>query len=266
MRHRWLSLLVLSAAATWLAACASEPSRGRGHGGHFEGRRGGGEGGGRERTGRGVNLFISPAGEPFRSAPGDPYPVSLWFDTADADHDGKLTRAEFREDAERFFRQIDSNHDGVIDGAELSVYEHAIAPEILAQSGGEGPGEGARQQQWSGGHGGGGGGGRGGGGRMGRRGGRGSDSGEGSGSGGQARTGRSPRGAIPYSLVPETEPVSAADTDFNGKITLAEFKAAADRHFAELDAAGVGFLTLTGLPKTPIQSFRARSAFRSSED
>ena len=33
-------------------------------------------------------LFVSPSGEPFRSRPGEPYPVAVWFAQADADHDG----------------------------------------------------------------------------------------------------------------------------------------------------------------------------------
>ncbi|MEI9891976.1 MAG: EF-hand domain-containing protein, partial [Caulobacteraceae bacterium] len=50
-----------------------------------------------------ASLFVSPAGEPFRAGPGEPYPVAVWFRLADADGDGKLTRDEFVADAARFF-------------------------------------------------------------------------------------------------------------------------------------------------------------------
>ncbi len=47
--------------------------------------------------------------------------------------------------------------------------------------------------------------------------------------------------------------MSSADGNFDGKITLAEFLAAADRHFAELDTQGTGYLTEATLPKTVAQ-------------
>ena len=70
-------------------------------------------------------LFISPAGEPFRGQPGEPYPVQAWFQQADANRDGRLDKGEFTADAERFFHLLDLNQDGVIDGAELRRYVHA---------------------------------------------------------------------------------------------------------------------------------------------
>jgi hypothetical protein len=79
----------------------------------------------------GPGLFISPSGQPFRSARGEPYPVVRWFAQADKNGDGRIDRAEFRADAEAFFRVLDSNHDGVIDAFELQAYEEKVAPEIL---------------------------------------------------------------------------------------------------------------------------------------
>ena len=61
-------------------------------------------------------------------------------------------------------------------------------------------------------------------------------------------------GAARFGLLGEPEPVTSADADFNSSITLAEFKAAAARHFAILDNDQVGYLTLAGLPKTPAQT------------
>ncbi|MDB5700978.1 MAG: EF-hand protein, partial [Sphingomonadales bacterium] len=64
-------------------------------------------------------LFISPAGQPFRAAPGDPYPVATWFAQTDTNHDGQLTIGEMRDDATRFFAELDANHDGEIDPDEV---------------------------------------------------------------------------------------------------------------------------------------------------
>ncbi len=60
-------------------------------------------------------------------------------------------------------------------------------------------------------------------------------------------------GAGAYGLANEPEPVSAADTNFNGRITAPEFAAAADRRFTRLDKASLGYLTLESLPQTAAQ-------------
>ena len=84
------------------------------------------EKGGADGTGPPHRLFISPSGEPFRQADG----AAAWFAQADVDHDGAITLAEFRADAQRVFRIFDQNSDGVIDGFETEHYENEIAPEI----------------------------------------------------------------------------------------------------------------------------------------
>ena len=187
------------------------------------------------------NVFISPAGEPFRAASGEPYPVVQWFARVDANHDGRLSRAEFQADAAAFFAKLDANHDGVIDGLELQDYEQAVAPEILPHieslhalegmdpsltfgdpsttetrptRGRQGPG--SKQPD--------------------------------------PPRGVGVQGAAVYSLVNTPEPVAAADAQLDGRITRAEFAAAVDRRFDLLDKAGAGYLTLAGLPKTPIQT------------
>jgi hypothetical protein len=66
------------------------------------------------------------------------------------------------------------------------------------------------------------------------------------------------QGAMRFSLIPQAEPVAAADTNFDGKVSLAEFLEAADRHFALLDKDGAGYLTQAGLPKTPVQQMTER--------
>lgn len=197
-------------------------------------------------------LFISPMGEPFRGpAPGSAL-VDKWFNGADANHDGKLTRGELRADGRRFFAIVDANHDGIIDTDEIKAYETVIAPEI---SGGSFGGGGNRSEANRGGGGGkrgaGGGGGRGGGG-GGKRGG-GERAGGQSGAGGSGSSGPSydslRMGAARFGILNIPEPVASADGDFNRSVTPAEFDAAADRRFAMLDTDGLGALARTNLPE-----------------
>ena len=168
-------------------------------------------------------LFISPAGQPFRSAPGEPYPVARWFAGADKNGDGRVDRAEFRADAETFFKFLDQNGDGVIDGFELSYYEHTVVPEILgAYRGGVASDGMAGREHVPGGR-------------------------------------RQPdvlglQGAVAFELFSKPEPVASADLQVDGHITLAEFLTAADRDFDTLDKTGRGYLTLADLPKTPLQA------------
>ena len=77
-----------------------------------------------------ASVFLSPSGEPFRPTPNGPAPLEQWFARADADSSGALDPAEFRTDADRFFRTADASGDGVIDDGEVQAYERTIAPEI----------------------------------------------------------------------------------------------------------------------------------------
>ncbi len=169
---------------------------------------------------RHANLFISPAGEPFRATPAAPDPVAQWFAKVDKAGQGRIDRAAFRADAKDFFHRLDLNHDGVIDGFEVQAYEEKVAPEILGAYRG-GPG--------SDGHG--------------RR--RGGDNTDGA----AAVMG----GAAPYGLTPAPEPVSSADLSMDGRVSLEEFLAVADRRFDKLDTQQLGYLTLATLPKTPAE-------------
>lgn len=181
------------------------------------------------------SLFISPAGQPFRAGPGEPYPVGRWFAQVDRNGDGRIDRAEFRADADAFFRTLDANHDGVIDGFEIADYEHKVVPEILGAYGAPaGPDDAGvrrpRPSPESGGH------------KRGRGGARDGDAGD-------VVMG----GAAAYELLNLPEPVASADTNLSGKVTLADFLVAVDKRFAQLDGKGLGYLTLADLPMTPIQ-------------
>jgi hypothetical protein len=194
------------------------------------------------------NLFISPAGEPFLAPTNKPYPIVNWFSQADANHDGKLDAAEFRADAERFFAVLDRNKDGFIDSREISIYEHNYVPEILPQRGADAGGLLVRVvMQYGAGSG------------LG-------DGGFGSGVTTSSDATRvnpdtpaprqrldSQEGAVQFSLVGSPEPVSSADRNLDGKVSLKEFQAQSDRHFAMLDTKMRGYLLLDDLPKTDFE-------------
>lgn len=232
------ALPLLALAALCLAACGHAPpdgpgGRDPGGPGPQGGRPGGGPPPGQggpdgPRMGGGKQVFISPAGEPFRADPGQPYPVALWFAGADANHDGVLSREEFLADALRFFDRLDADKSGVLDGFEVSAYERNIAPEIVQASAmpqqappsGGGPdggdGEGPRRRRDGG-------------------------------------LGNMLLGATPYALLAEPQPVMGADADFNRRVTRDEATRAANARFKLLDKDGDGRLTLAELPQTRMQ-------------
>ena len=61
-------------------------------------------------------------------------------------------------------------------------------------------------------------------------------------------------GAAAYGLLAEPEPVTAADTDLDSRITKAEFLEAAERRFKLLDKRKDGKLTPDELPMTASQA------------
>jgi hypothetical protein len=183
-------------------------------------------------------VFISPSGEPFRQGPNDPDPLKAWFDQVDSAHKGYIDRAAFRADATRFFKKLDENGDGVIDGFEVADYESKIAPELAEWAEGQFPGEfgqarGGQAQDGEGG--------RQGGHRRDERGGEAAQSGA---AHGHAR-GPAQRGII--QLIDEPEPVSGADFNLDSHITFAEWMRATDQRFEILDANKDGRLTLDEL-------------------
>ncbi|WP_309645622.1 hypothetical protein [Phenylobacterium sp.] len=161
------------------------------------------------------SLFISPSGEPFRGGDGK----AAWFAGADADHDGAVSLAEFRADAARFFKLLDVNADGQVDGIENRRYEDEVAPEITRGGFDPGPGPGERPN-----------------GRF------------------IKRIGPKPvprEGAARFSMLNEPQPVRGGDGDLNQRVSAVEWTKAATRRFAILDPDGDGKLTLETLPRRP---------------
>ena len=186
------------------------------------------------------NLFISPAGQPFRAKADEPYPVGQWFRAADKDGDGRLDRAEFVADANAFFGALDLNKDGALSRPEIARYEQQICPELLGMRY-----EASSER------------------RLGARlwlaqvdmPGSIDPAGDQPPPEAKPPTGidETGQGAAPYSLFDEPEPVLAADLDLTGIITRKNFLKLADLHFTTLDQAGAGYLTLAALPKTKVQ-------------
>ncbi len=90
---------------------------------HAQGGRGkGGPGGGRRPDGRGRG--------PGRGGFGGPMNEAV-FQQADADHDGRLTRAEADAYRARRFAEADTNHDGKLDQGELTAMRNAHRAERM---------------------------------------------------------------------------------------------------------------------------------------
>ena len=245
------TMLLLTGATLVLTACAEGPPPPTEHGrgrmtapGGPDGMTFGGADGPDARRG-GLNVFISPMGEPFRAHRDEPYPVVVWFARMNASHSGTVTEAEFVADADRFFDTLDTNHDGVIDGFELNDYERVVAPEIQPRIRGLRAGEGMdpslRFDEQEG---------------QARPRGRGRSGGEdrGGGPGGRELAGDlAHQGAAIYALLPDPEPVASASSALNGRITREEWRDAAHRRFQRLLVPGRAGLTLDGLTKTPVQ-------------
>ena len=184
-------------------------------------------------------LFIAPSGEPFRGVAGEAYPVATWFARADADHDGRLTRGEFRRDAASYFPVLDANGDGIVDAREITRYEEDLVPEVRVGFGGGTRYRAPTQSSYA----------------------------DGEAGGGRVagfepiqkaprelrKLPELPRGAGRYGLINAPQPVISVDTDLNRRITPQEMSAAADRRFTLLDPEARGYLTLATLPKTPVQ-------------
>ena len=179
--------------------------------------------------GMGQNVFFSPAGQPFRAAAGQPYPIAAWFNQADTDKDGKLSHDEFTADGMAFFNSLDVNHDGYVNSPENSRYESEVAPEIQRMD--------PRIQQPTNHY-------------------RPPDPEMSADSSNDPTGGRYLKqiiGASQYGLIDEPQPVRAADANFDFRVSAGEWQNAESQRFAILDHNGDGFITLDELPKTPAQ-------------
>lgn len=196
-----------------------------------------------------VQMFISPAGEPFRAGASS---FTAWFTQADSNQDGRLSLAEFTADHQRFFKTLDLDGNGLLNGDEITRYETQVAPEIRPgafRDAGNGqaerpsmrgqPPEGRGAGRATGGPGGGA-----------RGGGRGAEGPRGGGPAIGGGGGRAPAqaaigldGAARYGLLNDPEPVRAADTDIDFQVSAAEWTAPAQRRFGQLDRNHDGVLT-----------------------
>ena len=190
-----------------------------------------------------TQLFISPAGEPFRAGPAEPYPVATWFGGADRDGDGKLTSTEFALDFSRFFATLDVDQSKSLSREEVKRYEDVIAPEVRTGSFGSidwNGGQGATQS-------------------------RGTmrnfvlaqvQTDDLSAKVPQIFYRRDPsfaRGGGRYGILDIPEPVAAMDSDFNGIVSVVEMIGAAQRRFRLLDPKSRNYLLLAELPQTYAQ-------------
>jgi hypothetical protein len=212
-----------------------------------------------------THRFMSPCGEPWRAGDGEPYPLFKWFAATDANHDGAIDLAEFRADHAGFFEALDQDHNGVLESAEISFYEKRVAADVLmgqlfgaAFRKPAGPpgawGATLFKAQFPGG-------GLAGGGYQGPPGaqGPGPDL-------GATRPQRQPLiGAAAYALFNDPEPITSADSNLDGRVTKAEFLAAADRRFKRLDRNADGKLTIEELPKPQAQVLAEAEAKKKSK-
>ena len=82
------------------------------------------------------SVYVSLMGEPFRTNDAGKDPFDQWFELADRDGDGAISRLEFRQDAEAFFAGLDTTEDKVIDADEMRDYETMAPGRTRAAAGG----------------------------------------------------------------------------------------------------------------------------------
>lgn len=199
--------------------------------------------------------FISPMGEPFRTRTATDDTLADWFTQADRNRDGVLTADEMLADAERFFAELDTDHDGELGPDEIANYEYEIAPDIQVMSRTKRPPgtpppivrdkdpddlfapdrrHHRRDQDYA-----------------------------------SLGIGDSRQGAARYGLLNMPEPVAAADTDFNRGVSLEEFRQAAIARFQMLDSEHRGTLTLAQLQAmrpAPADKGKRRTRREDAED
>jgi hypothetical protein len=175
------------------------------------------------------SLFISPMGEPFRANASGARGIDLWLSAADTNYDTRISHDEFIANANAFFPQVDANHDGALTSMEDTAYWQRTAPEVVSGNAGGAPIgnfiEPPEQHHRSEGH------------AVVRD--------NDLTIAGPRRAGRAEPalGAQAYGLLGDAEPIMSCDSNFDRRITLAEFDACAERRFALLDLNHDGFIT-----------------------
>ncbi|MFT3729376.1 MAG: EF-hand domain-containing protein [Terricaulis sp.] len=179
-------------------------------------------------------LFMSPMGQPFRASATETG-EQKWFAQADADHDGKISLAEFVADADAALAHADANGDGSVTSAESTALWRAEAPEVLDENVSYAPPldpNAVQDASRSGHH-------------------TSSSSSSNTGANGALVTprvtrrqgGPRPVGAQAFGLLGDAEPIMSCDTNFDRRIEKTEFEQCAARRFVELDANRDGFFT-----------------------
>lgn len=170
-----------------------------------------------------ARTYIAPMGEPVRTN-GFTDPMKLWFDRADADHDGRLTLAELQADSDRFFALLDTDKSGEIDPEEMSRYENVVAPEIKLYQRGQDKRPQTRAQKHAA--------------KVAAR---------------QRADYEAPYGAGIWASLNIPQPIVSADLDLNRGVSRAELDQAAAKRWPMLDTDHQGYLTYAGLAKSPAQ-------------
>ena len=70
-------------------------------------------------------LPLAAAAQPPAGGP-PPSLSDAFMNSLDADHDGKVDKAEFLKPYEKQFESMDANHDGVIDRSEIEELEKQV--------------------------------------------------------------------------------------------------------------------------------------------
>ena len=162
-------------------------------------------------------IVYSPNGEPLTGGPLGHRPCAQamggWFDRLDGGHQGKVDHDQFINDAEAQFARMDLDHDGYITPEELARFRapytdnrQAMVPPSDERPDGGGEGEGRRGQ---------------------RR---------------QDAPSQPTRGSGHASLT-EADPVMAADTDLDFRVSRQEFLTQAEAVFKHLDHDHQGAIT-----------------------
>jgi Ca2+-binding EF-hand superfamily protein len=163
-----------------------------------------------------------------------------------------VTLEEFKADAARFFKVLDANGDGVIDGFEVGDYESKVAPEILPHIQDQLNAQDVMTERELA--------------QSGNRKRRAQDS-----EGGRKREREGTltdamTGAAQYGLLAEPEPVRGSDANLDFRVTREEWMSAAVRRFNELDKKHTGKLSIAELPTTPMQRMLIERAKQAAKE